>query len=105
MTRLIRAGSNARGTTPGPAGQGLAGNGSAVGAGAGIPASGSLSREESNPVAPAPYTVPTGEQPFEDVILRKRGLGQDIIPSPGQPKRTESLYISPQSRGQQKVLD
>ncbi|KAJ8982065.1 hypothetical protein NQ317_001474 [Molorchus minor] len=32
-------------------------------------------------------------QPFEEIILRKRGLGQDIIPSPNQPKRTESLFI------------
>ncbi|KAL3280909.1 hypothetical protein HHI36_004136, partial [Cryptolaemus montrouzieri] len=31
--------------------------------------------------------------PFEDIIIRKRGLGQDIIPSPNQPKRTESLFI------------
>ncbi|XP_045472070.1 junctophilin-1 [Harmonia axyridis] len=31
--------------------------------------------------------------PFEDIIMRKRGLGQDIIPSPNQPKRTESLFI------------
>lgn len=28
--------------------------------------------------------------------MRKRGLGQDILPSPVQPKRTESLYVSPQ---------
>lgn len=34
-------------------------------------------------------------QPFEDFILRKRSIGQDIVPSPvSQPKRTESLYIS-----------
>jgi len=32
-------------------------------------------------------------QPFEDVLLRQRTLGQDIIPSPLQPKRTESLYL------------
>ncbi|KAK5646421.1 hypothetical protein RI129_004885 [Pyrocoelia pectoralis] len=32
--------------------------------------------------------------PFEDVIIRKRGLGQDIVPSLNQPKRTESLYIN-----------
>lgn len=31
-------------------------------------------------------------QPFEDVLLRQRTLGQDIIPSPREPKRTESLY-------------
>lgn len=36
------------------------------------------------------YSTPN--QPFEDVLLRQRTLGQDIIPSPYQPKRTESLY-------------
>lgn len=36
--------------------------------------------------------------PFEDVIMRKRGLGQDIIPSANQPKRTESLYVTPQKK-------
>lgn len=35
-------------------------------------------------------------QPFEDIILRQRNLGQEIVPSPvGQPKRTESLYVNP----------
>uniref|UniRef100_A0A182XWH0 Junctophilin n=1 Tax=Anopheles stephensi TaxID=30069 RepID=A0A182XWH0_ANOST len=34
------------------------------------------------------------QQPFEDVLLRQRTLGQDIIPSMTQPKRTESLYLS-----------
>jgi len=34
--------------------------------------------------------------PFEDIILKKRNLGQEIVPSPiGQPKRTESLYVNP----------
>jgi len=34
--------------------------------------------------------------PFEDIILRQRNLGQEIVPSPiGQPKRTESLYVNP----------
>lgn len=37
------------------------------------------------------YSSPN--QPFEDVLLRQRTLGQDIVPSPAQPKRTESLYI------------
>lgn len=36
------------------------------------------------------YSTPN--QPFEDVLLRQRNLGQDIIPSPREPKRTESLY-------------
>lgn len=33
--------------------------------------------------------------PFEESLLRKRTLGQDISPSPYQPKRTESLYVTP----------
>ncbi|XP_050426900.1 junctophilin-1-like isoform X2 [Adelges cooleyi] len=37
--------------------------------------------------------------PFEEVILRQRNLGQEIVPSPiGQPKRTESLYVNPNAR-------
>ncbi|CAH0725905.1 unnamed protein product, partial [Brenthis ino] len=32
-------------------------------------------------------------QPFEDSLLRKRNLGQEISPSPYQPKRTESLFV------------
>lgn len=39
------------------------------------------------------YSSPN--QPFEDVLLRQRTLGQDIIPSPREPKRTESLYLPP----------
>ena len=81
--RTSRGPSIARSGTP------VAGNGAAVGAGA----------MQQQP----PYIIPNspvGQQPpFEDVILRKRGLGQDIVPSPlGQPKRTESLYISPQRK-------
>ncbi|XP_022124495.2 junctophilin-1 isoform X1 [Pieris rapae] len=34
------------------------------------------------------------QQPFEDTLLRKRTLGQEISPSPYQPKRTESLYVT-----------
>lgn len=34
-------------------------------------------------------------QPFEESLLRQRNLGQDISPSPYQPKRTESLYVAP----------
>lgn len=37
-------------------------------------------------------TYSNPNQPFEDVLLRQRNLGQDIIPSPREPKRTESLY-------------
>lgn len=45
------------------------------------------------------YVAPkAGRQPppFEDVILRQRNIGQEIVPSPvGQPKRTESLFVNP----------
>ncbi|XP_041984695.1 junctophilin-1 isoform X2 [Aricia agestis] len=34
------------------------------------------------------------QQPFEESLLRKRTLGQEISPSPYQPKRTESLYVT-----------
>jgi junctophilin len=44
------------------------------------------------------YTIPNSpavqQGPFEEVVLRNRTLGQDIIPSLGQPKRTESLFIN-----------
>ncbi|KAL4708111.1 hypothetical protein ACJJTC_009890 [Scirpophaga incertulas] len=33
-------------------------------------------------------------QPFEESLLRKRNLGQEISPSPYQPKRTESLFVA-----------
>ncbi|KAK3919560.1 Junctophilin-3 [Frankliniella fusca] len=101
LDRTQRAGSSARGTTPAPGG---GSNGSAVGAGAqglGVGPRGSLGQAVGHQpmAAPAPYAVPSSEQPFEDVLLRKRNLGQDIIPSPAQPKRTESLYINPAARG------
>nr|CAD7404075.1 unnamed protein product [Timema poppensis] len=87
VDRTVRAGSGARGTTPAP--PGLAGNGAVVGPGV----TGSQS-----PLYNVPNSLHGGQPPFEEVILRKRGLGQDIIPSPGQPKRTESLYITPAAR-------
>jgi len=42
------------------------------------------------------YAAPTPNQ-FEGALIKNRSLGQDILPSPGQPKRTESLYMA---RGQ-----
>ncbi|KAG9436007.1 junctophilin-1 isoform X1 [Apis mellifera carnica] len=53
-------------------------NGSVVGSGAATPT----------------YAASTSSQ-FEGALLRNRSLGQDILPSPGQPKRTESLYVTP----------
>lgn len=61
-----------------------AGNGSVM-TGLGKP-SPRASMQASQPM----YSTPN--QPFEDVLLRQRTLGQDIIPSPREPKRTESLY-------------
>ncbi|KAL1124100.1 hypothetical protein AAG570_001870 [Ranatra chinensis] len=72
-----RQGPGSRAPSVGRGGTPVTGNGAAVGAGA------------------APYTVPQSPPAFEEVILRKRGLGQDIVPSLIQPKRTESLYITP----------
>nr|XP_012151181.1 PREDICTED: junctophilin-1 isoform X2 [Megachile rotundata] len=40
------------------------------------------------------YAASTSGQ-FEGALLKNRSLGQDILPSPGQPKRTESLYVTP----------
>lgn len=92
-----RASSVLRSTTP--ATNPGTGNGSVIGAAAAI-ASTSLQNRllpaaNSSAVAGAP---PSGHGfpvlPFEDFILRKRSLGQEIVPSPvGQPKRTESLYV------------
>ncbi|KAG8038694.1 hypothetical protein G9C98_000249 [Cotesia typhae] len=67
--RTARSGSLIRSGTP------L--NGSAVGSGAATPT----------------YAPPTTSQ-FEGA-LRRRGTGQEIIPSAVQPKRTESLYVAP----------
>lgn len=70
MNRSTRAPSVIRAGTP------L--NGSVVGSGAATPT----------------YAAPTPSQ-FEGAFLKNRNLGQDILPSPGQPKRTESLYVAP----------
>ncbi|XP_017878468.1 junctophilin-1-like [Ceratina calcarata] len=53
-------------------------NGSVVGSGAATPT----------------YAASTSGQ-FEGALLKNRNLGQDILPSQGQPKRTESLYVAP----------
>jgi junctophilin len=103
MDRNVRAGSQFRGTTPVPSnisnmnvngsvmtGTGSAGPNSRRGSRSGTP----VFQMPSQPLAAqiqAQYSSPN--QPFEDVLLRQRTLGQDIIPSPGQPKRTESLFV------------
>lgn len=101
MDRSVRAGSQFRGTTPVPVsnmnvngsvmtGTGSAGPNSRRGSRSGTP----VFQMPSQPLAAqlqAQYSSPN--QPFEDVLLRQRTLGQDIIPSPGQPKRTESLFV------------
>ncbi|XP_048520799.1 probable serine/threonine-protein kinase ndrD isoform X2 [Dendroctonus ponderosae] len=82
--RTLRAPSTARGSTP--------------------VASGLNSGIKNGSVPTGQGTSPTihnnSTPPFEDVILRKRGLGQDIVPSPNQPKRTESLFIPGQPNAQ-----
>ncbi|XP_043798527.1 junctophilin-1 isoform X2 [Apis laboriosa] len=70
LDRSTRAPSAIRSSTP------L--NGSVVGSGAATPTYASSSSAQ-----------------FEGALLRNRSLGQDILPSPGQPKRTESLYVTP----------
>jgi len=72
VDRTVRGPSVSRGNTP------SAGNGAVVGA----------------PLYTIPNSLGAQQGPFEEVVLRNRTLGQDIIPSPGQPKRTESLFIN-----------
>ncbi|XP_055905208.1 junctophilin-1 isoform X2 [Eupeodes corollae] len=93
-----RAGSVFRGATPGP-GQRSAtptntGNGTVPTGSGRLSLTGTPSMQRrSTPVKEPQFSTPN--QPFEDVLLRQRTLGQDIIPSPSQPKRTESLYVPP----------
>lgn len=74
--RGMRAPSAIRGVTPGP-GNSLVKNG--IG--------------NARLGAETPST-PTPQPPFEEAIMRRKGLGQDIIPSPNPPKRTESLFVA-----------
>ncbi|XP_030751171.1 junctophilin-1 [Sitophilus oryzae] len=83
--RTLRAPSVPRGTTPVPTGLNSTIKNGSVPTGQGAPLT--PQTNNSNP-------------PFEEIILRKRGLGQDIVPSPNQPKRTESLFIPGQPNGQ-----
>lgn len=83
--RNVRAGSAFRGTTPSN-GAVMTGTGSRSG-----------TPSYQLPSVQAVYSSPN--QPFEDVLLRQRTLGQDIIPSPREPKRTESLYLPPKPLG------
>lgn len=83
--RGVRAGSAFRTTTPVTTGNG------AVLTGTGASRSATPVYQMSS--VQAVYSSPN--QPFEDVLLRQRTLGQDIIPSPREPKRTESLYLPP----------
>lgn len=83
--RTLRAPSAIRGTTPVPTPNNQNVKNGSVMTGNAV---------KNNP-APPPQ-VP----PFEEIILRKRGLGQDIVPSPNQPKRTESLFVPGQTQAQ-----
>ncbi|KAM7352739.1 junctophilin isoform 1-T3 [Cochliomyia hominivorax] len=93
-----RAGSVFRGSTPAPSAGNTptTGNGSVpTGSGrlsrAGTPSLGTNSPSTTSATTEGMFSKPN--QPFEDILLRQRTLGQDIIPSPLQPKRTESLYM------------
>jgi junctophilin len=110
LDRGVRGASQMRGTTPAPTninGSVLTGMGASVGGMASNNPSRRGSRSGTPVFQPPPqqtlqqiqahYSSPN--QPFEDVILRQRTLGQDIVPSPGQPKRTESLFIPPKPMG------
>lgn len=92
IDRNVRAGSQLRGTTPAPNlnGQVMTGAASRRGSRSGTPVFQQM-QQPSIQTIQAQYSTPN--QPFEDVLLRQRTLGQDIIPSPGQPKRTESLFV------------
>lgn len=83
--RGVRAGSAFRTTTPATTGNGAV----LTGTGASRPVTPVYQMSSTQAV----YSNPN--QPFEDLILRQRTLGQDIIPSPREPKRTESLYLPP----------
>lgn len=99
LDRNVRAGSAFR-TTPtvtgaaaGPSTASATGNGTVMtGMGA---AAGSRAATPLYQMAGAQPVYSSPNQPFEDVLLRQRTLGQDIIPSPREPKRTESLYLPP----------
>lgn len=81
IDRSVRAGSAFRGVATQSS---TTGNGS-IATGLGKP-SPRATMTSAKPMFSSP------NQPFEDVLLRQRTLGQDIIPSPREPKRTESLY-------------
>lgn len=101
IDRSARAGSQLRGTTPAPNLNGTVLTGVMSGGSGAASRRGSRSgtpvfqqqqhQQPSIQTIQAQYSSPN--QPFEDVLLRQRTLGQDIIPSPGQPKRTESLFV------------
>lgn len=92
IDRNVRAGSQMRGMTPAPQVNGavLTGIGSRQGSRAGTPVFQPTKQQLASQIQ-AQYSTPN--QPFEDILLRQRTLGQDIIPSPAQPKRTESLFV------------
>lgn len=75
--RGLRAPSAVRGMTPGP-GNSLLKNGI-----------GNARLGLETPSTPSP------QPPFGEEIMRRKGLGQDIVPSPNIPKRTESLFVPP----------
>lgn len=93
--RNSRAGSAFRNTGPAVTPPTTTGNGAILTGKGATPRSGTPIYQISS--AQPVYSSPN--QPFEDVLLRQRTLGQDIIPSPREPKRTESLFLPPKPIG------
>lgn len=106
LDRNVRGASQMRGTTPAPMnvnGSVLTGigasavnnNPSARGSRSGTP----VFQQQTPTIQQIQAHYSSPNQPFEDVLLRQRTLGQDIVPSLVQPKRTESLFVPPKPMG------
>lgn len=105
LDRNVRGASQMRGTTPVPTninGSVLTGMGtinnnnpSSRGSRGGTP----VFQQQTPTIQQIQAHYSSPNQPFEDVLLRQRTLGQDIVPSIVQPKRTESLFVPPKPMG------
>jgi junctophilin len=103
LDRNVRGASQMRGTTPAPMpptstnlnGAVLTGMGTSRGSRGGTP----VFQQQTPTIQQIQAHYSSPNQPFEDVLLRQRTLGQDIVPSLVQPKRTESLFVPPKPMG------
>lgn len=104
LDRNVRGASQMRGTTPAPMPQApttningsvLTGMGTSRGSRGGTP----VFQQQTPTIQQIQAHYSSPNQPFEDVLLRQRTLGQDIVPSLVQPKRTESLFVPPKPMG------